>query len=600
MLLEPKFEVPVFECKNIGEQGIIEEVERATEIFSNGGKNFTLGFANPNINSNTIAYLMDCMEFPEKFNNYPDVLRLAYTIYQISDYKEINRFLKGNRGKIDGKDKTFISTSKDGKEKIRCSTQNIISALDLLIETQSVTKQDIILHRATFLKEIFTDIDIDKIEDISQLIGRTYVNHSYTSTSPKPITFGKFKDRDTFISIKVPKGTHVLGPFANVGECEILLGREYPFKILGFEQINGNYHVYVELQPREKELELKSLDEIKEPELVEGDKGIEIPLLHSFSEPQQDMIEFEENRKEDFLIKNNKKQIVDILNIALQDIKQEVNNKKNIYYNLVLKDNIINIDLITQELSQIINAIQNNNFDLNELTNILQKINEDKQNFFNSVKNIKDENETRYIEALGKRIETIISQTEIKEIEEKINQLKSEKISVMERIFGKDKFNKALIENLKKQKEKILNSSEVQYSSKGEVFNRIITYVQENGVPDGLYNLIETYCDNSMEIATDEEKSILMDLVSSVSPRKKELLEENISLFSIRKRTKAIQEETQNMQIDNKTQKTDFKYEESVTVKKIMNYLKNELEPYIEERKKDTLVYEKTSDEKVL
>ena len=599
MTLEPKFEVPIYQRQNDGGYlGMIEECNRETEILSGDAKDFILGFTNPEINDNTVAYLMNCTDFPERFNNYSELLRLAYTIYQKIEYREINRFLKENKGKIEGKDKVFLSLFNDGKEKLQCSAENIIAALDVLLENQPKTNQDMIVHRASYLREIFTDIDINEIEDISQLIGRIYTNHGYTSTSPKPITFGKFSDRDTVISIKIPKGTPMLGPISNAGECEVLFGRGYSFKIIGFEKIGSKYHVYVELQPREKELDLKPIDEIKKPELVKGDKYPEALSVRPFGEPQQDIIQFEEERKKEFLTKSKKTQIIEILSNNLEMIKQAFTQYKENYYNLVLQDNMINIDVVIQELNQIINSVQNNEFELDELTNILKKITENQQSFYEIVANTQEEHENRYINACGKRIDFLIRESEIEEIDEKINQLKSKKITLMGRIFGKDKLYEAMIENLKRQKEKIMNTKEEQYSTKEELLAKIVKDIQENGLSERLDVFIKLYCDESYGIATDDERKMLMDLVSNSIPRKKEYAEENIPLLSIRKRTRAIQEETQS--IDTGERALPIQYEESQSVRKLMHYLKTELEPYLEERKRATPEQEKNDDELIV
>ena len=88
-----------------------------------------------------------------------------------------------------------------------------------------------------------------------------------------------------------------------------------------------------------------------------------------------------------------------------------------------------------------------------------------------------------------------------------------------------------------------------------------------------------------------------MDLISNANLRTKEYVEENIPLLSIRKRTRAIQEETQI--IDKGKNTITIQYEESQSVRNLWSYLKKELEPYIDERKK-THKYEEKQMEKSL
>ena len=79
---------------------------------------------------------------------------------------------------------------------------------------------------------------------------------------------------------------------------------------------------------------------------------------------------------------------------------------------------------------------------------------------------------------------------------------------------------------------------------------------------------------------------------------KKEYAEENIPLLSIRKRTKAIQEDTQS--IDTGERVLPIQYEESQSVRELMSYLKEELEPFVDERKKATPMQDKTNEEEFI
>ena len=106
---------------------------------------------------------------------------------------------------------------------------------------------------------------------------------------------------------------------------------------------------------------------------------------------------------------------------------------------------MINTDMIVEELSQIIKNIQNGEFELDELTVIFQKISNDEQHIFSLVDELSGEQEDRYIKALGKKIEEIIREIEVNEINEQINLVQSRELTIIERFFGKDKLQKAMV-----------------------------------------------------------------------------------------------------------------------------------------------------------
>lgn len=379
----------------------------------------------------------------------------------------------------------------------------------------------------------FSSLDSENFDSLEELIGKAYKNEGYTSTTFKSNSTGwSFKDAAIVIAIRVPKGTKILGPFSNVGESEILLGRGYEFKIVGMEYIEGKLMVYTELQPRELEKSSRLPKDIPMPEII-GEKGFSNCDIPDFSEPQQEIIEDVKRRKSLY-------QIHSILNSTLEKIENDYSNIRTKYEDLQLDYDDNNLMLIKHHITSILNAIDENNLSLEQLEDTLNMFSNSIWTIQTNIGNLSKELEMQFCEAIGTEIQEMIKNNDTESLEQKIKDIQSEKVSIIEKFFGKDKLHNVMVENLKKQIKERKERPVKKYTNMADIFNDVLSYVRKNGMTENLQTFLSKY---NIENATEEERLLFEQIMNQQIEKQKKEVYQPIPLFSIRKSTKMLQEE---------------------------------------------------------
>ena len=552
------FELPItYLGEETGENIEKYRMNRAIEVLSKIAPDYLLGINDGETTNSTMASLIDRSNFPEKFNNSSEILKLAYYIYQRNGYKVINSFLRDNNGLVRGKNE-FGET-----DKIKYSIEDIIDALDYLIESQPKLEEDIILYRAVsgekdILEEKYTeeeariygrgpkkisfeDADIpefcglesENFDSLEELIGKSYTNKGYTSSTFKSNSTGaSFLNSNMVIAIRVPKGTKILGPFYNFNESEILLGRDYEFKIVGMEYINGKVMVYVGLQPRELEKSSKLLEDIKMPE-IEENIDTNIP---TFEKPQQKIIEDINKGKKIYQIESK-------LNSVLESIEKEDVENKLKYQNLKLDYDNKDIMMIKKIIMDISSRIKEGNLSLEQLDEQLEKVSETTESIKENLGSLESELEGKFYDTVGKKIQVLIRDSEINGLEQKVKDIQSRKLTLLEKVFGKDKLYTLMIENYNRQMKEKKEEPFKKYTNKQEIFKDILDYAKEKGIPKVVKDFLANFSD---ENATEEEKILFEQIMEQQMTEEKKEIYQEIPLFSIGEKTKKIQEELNN------------------------------------------------------
>jgi hypothetical protein len=107
--------------------------------------------------------------------------------------------------------------------------------------------QDVMVVRGTGIGHLNLRSPLD-------MLGRTYDDPAYMSTSLGNHPVGAFADQDAILHLRVPKGTPALwvervGKFG-MGERELLLGRGTRYRVTRVFMENGKVQVYGEVLPR--------------------------------------------------------------------------------------------------------------------------------------------------------------------------------------------------------------------------------------------------------------------------------------------------------------------------------------------------------------
>lgn len=223
--------------------------------------------------------------------------------------------------------------------------------------------------------------------------------------------------------------------------------------------------------------------------------------IFSVGENLQEKIEnqdIERKKQEEMARKNNSTNIQRHSSTILK--RQEL--LKEIYRKLNLESNQENFEDIAYKLSGISRMVEDSEgmiFD--KSCEISKKILESEE--YRRLATECMENQTKkFNEAIKEKIKSLIHEDEIKQIDEKLEQITSEKIGFFGRILGKKKYFEAVKEMLElEKKEKELDT----YSSLGKVTN-LIDYVNENGMSKEIQSFISNYLTTNLGISDDEKK----------------------------------------------------------------------------------------------
>lgn len=293
-----------YECKNDdGIKRCAEKMDRAVKLLVKP-ETEVVSFKHPDIDNDNASisassYFSSLDSSDDFIATQPLVLRKAFEIYQGSGYKEINGFLREYKGLERGINKKFkyISVEGDNFHEYEYSNEGVIDALDTLINKVS-TKDDMIIYRGCDLRQ-FTGLDITDEKSLLLATGSKFTEYGYASTTPT--LTGRFAEESPVIlAIRVPKGTHMLGPLS--GEGEILLERNSEFEIKKVEIIDGKYHVYLDMKPNLLE---KGKENIEDIHITDNPKALELEKL---SEDEYD-IDFDYFDEEEFDILEDEEEI---------------------------------------------------------------------------------------------------------------------------------------------------------------------------------------------------------------------------------------------------------------------------------------------------
>ncbi|MEU6918730.1 ADP-ribosyltransferase, partial [Streptomyces olindensis] len=144
-------------------------------------------------------------------------------------YKEMNGYLRSG-----------------DPSKLTPYVQHNIDEVDKALAGRAVP-EDVMVVRGTGLGHIEMDSPFD-------MLGKTYDDKGYMSTSLGNHPVGAFADEEAILHLRVPKGTPALwvekvGKFGQ-GEREILLGRGTEYRVTRVFMENGQVQVYGEVLPR--------------------------------------------------------------------------------------------------------------------------------------------------------------------------------------------------------------------------------------------------------------------------------------------------------------------------------------------------------------
>ncbi|NGO81486.1 protein phosphatase, partial [Streptomyces sp. YC504] len=143
-------------------------------------------------------------------------------------YKEMNGYLRGN----DAMDSPYV--------------QRNIAETDAALAGRAVP-EDVMVVRGTGIGHL----DLDSPYD---MLGETYGDPAYMSTSLGNHPVAAFKDMDAVLHLRVPKGTPALwvekASEFGMGERELLLGRGTEYRVTRVFVENGQVQVYGEVLPR--------------------------------------------------------------------------------------------------------------------------------------------------------------------------------------------------------------------------------------------------------------------------------------------------------------------------------------------------------------
>ena len=575
-------------------------LRRSIDFLSSKSGHFVKGVTLESANETSFSEIVGHTSFVEDFNSAPDKLRVAFSIYQGGSYTRINNFLRGNKGLV-------RETEERGKEgELEYKIEDEIDALDLLIEGQKPLEEDIVLYRAvgsdseglltsTVDKEHkvanlsgklmeLGSLNDEEIDDIDKLIGKTYHSDGYMSSSFSLPRGHAFRDMDTIMVIKVPKGTSILGPVTNLvgkksgsGEYEVLIGRDYDIKIVGVEHIGEKTYIYSELQPRKLELTEKPLDELD----ISMPKNVEDYKHSSYSEVQKDIIIDAKKRELYFHVKEKINSINEKLKIVHYNITRKI---KPIQSTFCLNVDLSKLERIIETVNDIDSLFDTDKLSLEQIQ-YLSKISLEKLNEVDSkINGLQEELEKSFCSEVYKRVFIDMKANDIREKEKEISKIKDSKDTFMEKLFGKEELKELQIKQIEDEIEKIKAKEIPTKNNIIEVLDEIYKYMSEHGhvreldadvkiLKEELFSTIESKKERDIcEKIEDIDKSVTKEI-----PEPKET-----KLFDIKKEIKKIKEEKKEDASKDNTSKSPSNSSQLEIISDL-DYIKSQINHSLEE-----------------
>ena len=130
----------------------------------------------------------------------------------------------------------------------------------------------------------------------------------------------------------------------------------------------------------------------------------------------------------------------------------------------------------------------------------------------------------------------MIKNSRIEQIDYQEQSLKNEKISFLEKIFGKDKLQKARLEALNLKKEEISVEEIIAEPNEKESISNLLSYIKQNGSNNEIDDFIKSYS----ELCNDDSiKKQIQEYTNerisedNISNNKKDIITSKIPLFQI-------------------------------------------------------------------
>lgn len=250
-------------------------------------------------NSEAINYFKNLNRDASYINLQPQIIKKAIEIYTNDGYLALNNdFLRKNKGlirKTNEKVSLVVDYTTTPLTVKDFYLEGIVDALDTLINQTSIS-EDMLLYRGCETLNQFNNLGISKKEELFTLIGKSFIEYGYTSTSTTLAEKFIYQCPIKMI-IKIPKGTHIanlIDTTLAIDEGEILIERNSEFVINKVEIIDGKYFVYTQMKSN---ILKKGVDNIEKIKLVDKDEDLTL-----IKYPDEDYYEeFDEEFDEEFL-----------------------------------------------------------------------------------------------------------------------------------------------------------------------------------------------------------------------------------------------------------------------------------------------------------
>lgn len=124
-----------------------------------------------------------------------------------------------------------------------------------------------------------------------------------------------------------------------------------------------------------------------------------------------------------------------------------------------------------------------------DLVKIAQDI---KDSFSNQMWDKLNEYDINYLKSLNIRVQDLIVEAKKARIDSQILSLKNEKVNIFQRVFGKTKLNKIMIQNLELKKDTILSESPDELTE-DSIMQKLFDYIQKDGMTANIYQFLTNY-----------------------------------------------------------------------------------------------------------
>lgn len=268
--------------------------------------------------------------------------------------------------------------------------------------------------------------------------------------------------------------------------------------------------------PQILEEECKS-PECEYSEIACDDFEIEAIMSYYFKEPQNVSIsELIENNRQvreeeyhsllpiQYMTKDGLKTIDELIESQVEFYKGNINDSYNNYVKIaenrkqiLNKSSKLGLDnnqgwLDEQQLQaniKLISELDFNNMENLGIEKISQTLSSCNENIWGK---IEDADSKKFVENLNNKVQKMIVNAKTKKINEKIQEVSNEKISIIERIFGKGRLNDEIVQNLNLQKH-LIEPDNSEVANQEEIMQKLYDYVLENGSTKEINSFLSEY-----------------------------------------------------------------------------------------------------------